>query len=130
MPTTKHIQSRHWIVPIPPDLEDGIESLLKRSHPAGLQVLYKDEWRPVPCLPNTFVVNIGNSPVCHTTWILTFSQVQIALQYPCSQQLWDAGKQRCDLAGDLLQRWTNGVFKSTLHRYAIHSSLSLLFTSD
>ena len=28
---------------------------------AGLQVLYQNEWRPVPCLPNTFVVNIGNS---------------------------------------------------------------------
>jgi len=29
--------------------------------PAGLEVLYKDEWRPVPCLPDTFVVNIGGA---------------------------------------------------------------------
>lgn len=54
----------------------GFITFVETNNTPGLEVFYKDRWIPVPCLPNTFVVNIG----------------------------------------DLLQRWSNGVFKSTLHR--------------
>ena len=52
-----------------------ITLLLVDSNP-GLQILYKNEWVPVPPKRGLFIVNLG----------------------------------------DMLERWTNGLFKSTVHR--------------
>lgn len=54
----------------------GMITLLLVDSTPGLQILYKNEWVPVPPKRGLFIVNLG----------------------------------------DMLERWTNGIFKSTVHR--------------
>ena len=54
----------------------GMLTLLLTDSNPGLQILYKDQWIPVPPKKGLFIVNLG----------------------------------------DMLERWTNGLFRSTLHR--------------
>jgi isopenicillin N synthase-like dioxygenase len=72
--------------PLPGQLRCGAHTdygaltlLMAEDKPGGLEVLTKDgEWAPVPMVPNTFIVNLG----------------------------------------DLMQRWTNDVWISSMHRVA------------
>ena len=67
----------------------GFITLLLTNEVPGLQILYNDEWVPVPPKKNAFVVNIG----------------------------------------DMLERWTNGRYRSTVHRVVMQPTTTTTTTA-
>ncbi|OMO74177.1 Oxoglutarate/iron-dependent dioxygenase [Corchorus capsularis] len=89
-------------------------TVLAQDDVGGLQVKRKSdgEWIPVKPIPNTFIINVGDTiQVTMDSFLLNFGQVFLQL----------LGDTFSNLFHDILKVWSNELYESVEHRVVVNS---------